>query len=270
MSTVLGQPSSQSLARSECPLPPLTSVPHTPLEVNFRRLLRKCEIQAAGASDSWKSEPSFQYYVDTLLQQLSDLGSTSVSRIGPETLAQYEAHVSVLRRQLREPLVPLYCRAEQVAGAQVVTAKAQRTPAQKSVVNCATDASQDAATPQDFSTTSSEFASRMETQRNLQDDLLEDMAGLAEGLRDQTVAVEEHLKTRHGLVHAAEAGLTRSSATATANADLAGRVEQRSRSMTCYTLLVLFLVMAAFAALAVFIKVTSIAGYRAAPAKVEL
>ena len=37
---------------------------------------------------------------------------------------------------------------------------------------------------------------RMEMHGNLQDDLIDDMAGLAQGLKEQTKAVEEHLRVR--------------------------------------------------------------------------
>ena len=39
-------------------------------------------------------------------------------------------------------------------------------------------------------------APRMEMHENLQDDLIDDMAGLAQGLKEQTKAVEEHLRVR--------------------------------------------------------------------------
>lgn len=38
---------------------PLANLPISPLDVSFRRLLRKCEAMAAGSDDVWKTDPVF-------------------------------------------------------------------------------------------------------------------------------------------------------------------------------------------------------------------
>mmetsp|Transcript_36271 Transcript_36271/g.102514 ORF Transcript_36271/g.102514 Transcript_36271/m.102514 type:complete len:266 (+) Transcript_36271:132-929(+) len=251
---------------------PLTSNPGSRLEVGFRRLLRKCEATAAGPEDCWRSDPVFHSYVETLQEQLADLTASSSAGVDPLVLHWYEEHVGALLKELTPPNLPAYCRPtsklERLTShtGQDVPSCNRGSELRSNLASAAAALSISAkAARQDAGPADSALKSRMDMHRNLQESLIDDMADLAKGLKSSTMAVEEHMKKRNALLDTADAGLTRSANTMAKNAALAGKVEMSSRSMTCYTFLVLFGVMAVLMGVAVFIKLTTIAGYRAAP-----
>mmetsp|Transcript_34227 Transcript_34227/g.85684 ORF Transcript_34227/g.85684 Transcript_34227/m.85684 type:complete len:258 (+) Transcript_34227:321-1094(+) len=245
--------------------------PSTPLELSFRRLLRKCEARAQGAEEGWRTDPVFHSYIGTLQEYLSDLVNNNAAGLEPPLLEQYRIHVTMLAKALQPPNLPAYCL--QASKLDRITRKGvagARGAELRSGLAASSPGPRPSAEPPREGAGSAGVRERLDMHRNLQESLIEDLSDLTRGLKGNTLAVEEQLRRRAAVLDEADRGLERSTDTMKKNAALAGKVEQKSRSMTCYTLLVLCGVMGILMGMAVFIKLTSIAGYRAPTGRTEL
>ncbi len=106
--------------------------------------------------------------------------------------------------------------------------------------------------------------SKLNNQGRVQEALTDELADLAAAMKTNTLAMEAKVKERGTLLDGTEAALDKSAAetkTAAAKATVAHR---RGRRNFCFTFLVLFIIGTVFVGMYVFIRITSITGYKAA------
>ncbi|KAI3435499.1 hypothetical protein D9Q98_001565 [Chlorella vulgaris] len=259
------------------------------LETSFRRLLASCEDIVGGTSvgrsdliGNWKHSPVFHHYVETLQEQLSDLETSAGSRVPRQLMQQYNAHVEALANQLEKAEVPAYCtitrasvalpqqqqqqqRSPAVAGGApaamappVAVARTPQLPSRPAArLPPEPDIRRDAARKSDG-------GGRLQTQQQLHEDLTEELAGLAAQLKSSTQAIEGKLKERGQLLDGTEAALDTSLQKTRESKDKAAAVHKRGRANFCLTCLVMLIIGLLFAGMYLFIKMTRLAGYRAA------
>jgi Membrane fusion protein Use1 len=105
---------------------------------------------------------------------------------------------------------------------------------------------------------------KLNNQGRVQETLTDELADLAAAMKTNTLAMEAKVKERGTLLDGTEAALDKSATetkTAAARATVAHR---RGRRNFCFTFLVLFIIGTVFVGMYLFIRITSITGYRAA------
>lgn len=106
--------------------------------------------------------------------------------------------------------------------------------------------------------------SKLNNQGRVQEALTDELADLAAAMKTNTLAMEAKVKERGTLLDGTEEALDKSAMetkTASANATVAHR---RGRRNFCFTFLVLFIIGTVFVGMYLFIRITTITGYRAA------
>lgn len=97
--------------------------------------------------------------------------------------------------------------------------------------------------------------------RDIQDTLTDELAEMAAALKANTLAVETKVQERGDLLKATETSLDTSVAGAKASVTGVEAARKTSKMNLCFTLLVFLIVSVGFAAMYIFIRVTSITGY---------
>ncbi|KAL6751873.1 hypothetical protein V8C86DRAFT_2767726 [Haematococcus lacustris] len=247
------------------------------LELSFRRLLRSVQHELPAALEAASLIPQstdapphtstqllkMQHAINTLRDQLSDLshGGSSLSSVGHSKLALYRQQVDALVSLLPPISLPAYClKPQQRAAAPTQTlrtaADALASPAlapdtvERAVVGLAAGIS-------------SQAADRLAEQEQLQDGLTDELLEMAAAMKAQALQTQEAVAVRGGLVDTAEAKLVTNVASAQAVAAKAKQQYGRAGSTFCLTCGVLLLVGVVLALMAVYIKFTRWAGYRA-------
>jgi len=106
--------------------------------------------------------------------------------------------------------------------------------------------------------------SKLNTQGRVQEALTDELSDLAAAMKTNSLAMEAKVRERGTLLDGTEAALDKSATetkTASAKATVAHR---RGRRNFCFTFLVLFIIGTVFVGMYVFIRITSLTGYRAA------
>ncbi len=105
--------------------------------------------------------------------------------------------------------------------------------------------------------------SRLDAQGRAHEALTEELAGMAAALKTNTLAMEGKVRDRGALLDSADAALERSAAGAREASARATAVHRRSRMNFCLALMILLAVGGGFAGMYIFIRTTSMLGYRA-------
>lgn len=106
--------------------------------------------------------------------------------------------------------------------------------------------------------------SKLNTQGRVQEALTDELADLAAAMKTNTLAMEAKVKERGTLLDGTEAALDKSLTQTKAASAKATVAHRRGRRNFCFTFLVLFIIGTLFVGMYVFIRITSITGYRAA------
>ncbi len=110
---------------------------------------------------------------------------------------------------------------------------------------------------------SAQARARLDAQGRVHEALTEELAGMAAALKTRTLAMEGKVQDRSALLDSADAALERSAAGAKEAGARATAVHRRSRMNFCLTLMILLAVGGGFAGMYIFIRTTSMLGYRA-------
>mmetsp|Transcript_2074 Transcript_2074/g.3289 ORF Transcript_2074/g.3289 Transcript_2074/m.3289 type:complete len:333 (+) Transcript_2074:104-1102(+) len=275
-------------------LPPLargTSV----AEVQFRRLLFSTESQLAVALDEvastqrqqqqqqchtgkdgqpirplpfFSSIAKLKHYFSTLQDQLADLerGQFTLS-IPPESLAAYRFHLSQLAAQLPSANLPPFCiKPVAKAGVPKGLTVASMSAAAESALGTALPGEAGGSAPlqQTFQGGLGGLArSHLDQQDALQEELTDELAGMAASLKASTYGLQDAVRARGALVDGTEVVLERNVDNVRKVAQDSAKQFTRSSHGFCFTCMVLLLVGAVFTVLAVYIKLTHLTGYRA-------
>lgn len=97
----------------------------------------------------------------------------------------------------------------------------------------------------------------------MQEALTDELADMASALRSNTLAMEGKVRERGTLLDSTEQALETSLAGTKASASKATALHRRGRINFCFTFLVLLIIGVGFAAMYMFIRVTSFVGYKA-------
>ena len=232
----------------------------------------------------------FQQYIETLQEQLADLEDSG--RIHPTTLETYRKRIGSLSSSLRRAEVSDLCRL--LAPLQSTAAAAATVGAPSTAPNAApapdththirpTLPVAAVTVPKPGPTTTKEgktaiatlpalkpialsdtAKSKLNTQGRVQEFLTDELADLAAAMKSNTLAMEAKVKERGTLLDGTEAALDKSGAETKIAASRATVAHRRGRRNFCFTFLVLFIIGTAFVGMYLFIRITSITGYKAA------
>ncbi|KAK9865708.1 hypothetical protein WJX84_003021 [Apatococcus fuscideae] len=247
-----------------------------PSELIFRRLLKCCEDIVGGDNKgradlkTWSTSPVFHHYVETLQEQLADLKLTSEARSRPEDYASYDRQVSNLTRQLRPANVPAYAlplkrSAPETAAQSIMSPQAvPHQPRQPRVMPPEKLAHRmERHSPQQSAAAlNADTRQLLGRQDHLQDAMIDEMADLAASLKNNVLGIENSVKTRGQLLEDTETALEHSAAGAKQSNQQAKTVRTKSSRSFCATLMWLLLVGMVFVGMYIFIKATSMAGYK--------
>ncbi|KAK9841144.1 hypothetical protein WJX74_000690 [Apatococcus lobatus] len=206
----------------------------------FRRLLKCCEDIVGGDNKgradlkTWSTSPVFHHYVETLQEQLADLKLTSEARSRPEDYASYDRQA-----------VPHQPRQPRVMPPEKLAHRMERHSPQQSAAALNADTRQ-----------------LLGRQDHLQDAMIDEMADLAASLKNNVLGIENSVKTRGQLLEDTETALEHSAAGAKQSNQQAKTVRTKSSRSFCATLMWLLLVGMVFVGMYIFIKATSMAGYK--------
>lgn len=250
-------------------LPPPTS---GITEVNFRRLLKSCEQVAAGDTlgredlSNWQSSPVFHQYIDSLQELLSDLQGDVSRRCPRELLRIYGQKVDLLADRLQPVQRPAFFLSGNSVRSQTSTAPViEAVPA---IGDTAAVRQHPTSLPERPTANNSliqlEGAARgrIERQRNMQDTLTEELVGLAAGLKRNAAAMQTAVADRGRLLEDADLALERNLEGAKQSAKQSKVIYRKGSRSFWFILLVLFFASGVFVGMYMFIKVTSMAGYR--------
>ena len=232
-------------------------------------------------------------YVETLQEQLADLENSD--RIHPEYLQAYRERTTALSNSLHRAempdlcrlLVPLQSAAAGVAndggihpgttstttntqrpGLPIPLAVVPRTIVPLSardttaVVQPPSSSSSRPEAPLQSIALSEAAKARIDAQGRAQEALTDELADLAAAMKSNTLAMEAKVKERGVLLNSAENALEKSAGDTKTAATKATAIHRRGRLNFCFTCLVLFIIGTGFAAMYLFIRITSITGYR--------
>jgi hypothetical protein len=217
-------------------------------------------------------------YVETLQEQLADL--QSAGRVEDGLLRRYRHAARALADQLERADVPAFCRLAAAAaaapprappgGGAPAPADRHRVPAAVAPVLVPRLPPPAAAPPPRPVPVSDAARGRLAAQGQVQEVLTDELADMAAALKGSTLAMEGRVRERATLLDSTEEALERSLAGTKAAGAKAAAVHRRGRVNFCFTLLVMLIIGVGFAAMYLFIRVTSFTGYRsprgAAPA----
>jgi len=111
---------------------------------------------------------------------------------------------------------------------------------------------------------------RLTTQGKVHEALTDELVDMASALKTNTLAMEAKVKERGELLDGTEAALENSVAGTKASAAKATEAHRRGRINFCFTILVMFIIGTGFAAMYIFIRITSLTGYKAAKAPIPV
>lgn len=222
-------------------------------------------------------------YVETLQEQLDDLKSSG--RIETELLGDYQKRTAALSAALRRAdvsdLSRLLASLQPAAhagesrpnGGDAGPAEpraapgpaAPRPPATVTVPKALPKPSaQDPLKPIALSKTAQAWVG---AQGRAQEALTDELVGLAAAMKSNTLAMEAKVKERGALLDTTEAALDKSAGETRTAATRAGASLRRGRRGFCFACLVMFIIAVGFVGMYVFIRITSITGYKAARPK---
>lgn len=112
-------------------------------------------------------------------------------------------------------------------------------------------------------------ASRLEQQSGLQDMLTDELVGMAGSLKQGALSLQEAVARRGAVVEAADAAMEASVAAAKDSAARSRQTLRRGRGSFCLTCLILLAVGCILAGMMVYIRVTSLMGYRAGASRLS-
>ncbi|KAL6775752.1 hypothetical protein ACKKBG_A18355 [Auxenochlorella protothecoides x Auxenochlorella symbiontica] len=234
------------------------------LEVSFRRLLGECEAVVQGSDRSqpefahWPVSPLFHHYIATLEEQLVELQKVSGSRLEPEVLRAYRGAVAALRASLQEPAVPATFQGPDPFISEDTQPAEQADPAAPPSPRTGLGLRR-----RDGPGPDANDDRGLDSQAQLQDALTDELAVLAASLKSNTLAMEGRVRERGSLLDATETALDRSLVGVKASNLAATAIHRKRRMGFCLTLLALLGIVSAFVGMYLFIKLTSLAGYRA-------
>ena len=253
-----------------------------------------------------KTTPSFflslSQYIETLQEQLADLEDSG--RIHPTTLDNYRQRIGTLSSLLKRAEISDLCRILAPFQNSSTSTAAAAAAGPSSTAPSAPNATNEPApkpsirptlpvaavtVPKPAPTTTKEgktaiapppalkpialsdtAKTKLSNQGRVQEALTDELADLAAAMKTNTLAMEAKVKERGTLLDGTEAALDKSATetkTAAARATVAHR---RGRRNFCFTFLVLFIIGTVFVGIYVFIRITSITGYRAAKVQVPV
>ncbi len=219
-------------------------------------------------------------YVETLQEQLDDLKSSG--KIDPELLGDYQKRTAALSASLRRAdvsdlsrilasLQPASRAGEaRPTGAEAGPAEpravpgpaAPRPPAAVTVPKSVPKPpSQEPLKPISLSKTAQ---ARIGAQERAHEALTDELVGLAAAMKSNTLAMEAKVKEREELLETTETALDKSATETRTAATRATGMHRRGRRNFCLTCLVLFIIAVGFVGMYVFIRITSLTGYKAA------
>jgi unconventional SNARE in the endoplasmic reticulum protein 1 len=217
-----------------------------------------------------------------LQEQLADLESYG-DKVGRDAMQQYRQHVEVVVSQLKKATPAPYAALvaavaatsrqdeDYVASApalprHAVTPPAQTAPPERrdspAAAAAATTTSKAApsTTPQ-APKISEATKTRLATQSRLQEDLTDELVGLAAALKTNTLAMEDKVRHRGTLLESAEGALDKSAAATKRSAARATAIYKKGRLNLCFKCLVMMILGCGFAAMFFFIRITTFTGY---------
>lgn len=231
-------------------------------------------------------------YVETLEEQVADLEESS--RISEDVIEVYKHHVSAISSALQHPELSDICRLVRKIpqhgkltsplrkgsnASNLPTNSPERIPDirsfqdRKSVsehknISERTD-TKISSTPKTSDSAKkirpialSEAAkSKIENEKRVHESLTDELVSMASALKENTLNMETKVKERGDLLETTENALDRSLTETQASKSKAESARKRSRWNFCLSILVIFIIGIGFAAMFVFIRVTSIAGY---------
>lgn len=103
----------------------------------------------------------------------------------------------------------------------------------------------------------------------IQDNITDELLGLTEALKTNTLAMEGKLKERGQLLDTAEEALDKSVAGAKVSAAKATALHKQGRINICLTCLIMLIIGCLFAGMFMFIRVTRFAGYKRASVVIQ-
>ena len=112
--------------------------------------------------------------------------------------------------------------------------------------------------------------SRLDKQHQQQEILTDDMVDLSSQLKESVKTLGAKVGTRNALIDQTQTGLETSLAATKKNVTSIEKTRKSMRMNMCFSILVLFVVMAAFGGLLVFIRVTRFVGYKSTIVPTEL
>lgn len=251
-------------------------------EVMFQRFIYRCEQITQGDTKGrkdliqWQSSPVFHYvrhivayfifkllilvislqYVDALQEQLADLEDSGT--VAPAMAQQYRQRLRSLSSKLEKPHIEPYCilplkpELQNIRLAAATATEKQAT--HRAPINVIPP-------PVELSGSAQQ---KLKEQANLQDNIAEDLLGLTQALKSNTLAMEGKLRERGDLLESTEDALDKSVVGARESAAKAGKIHKRGRLNLCFTCLVMLAIGASFAGLFMFIRVTRFVGYKKA------
>lgn len=102
----------------------------------------------------------------------------------------------------------------------------------------------------------------LESQKQAQETLTDELVGLAAAMKSNTLALETKVQERGRLLDGTEAALNESSLATKTAVEKAKAIHRRGRLNFCLSCLVIFLICGGFAGMFIFIRITSFVGYK--------
>lgn len=217
-------------------------------------------------------------YVDTLSEQLADLRANKTKRVQPEVIAAYEEHVREIRLQLLPAALPSFAasrssKAATASGNQLGSGSlpesdphpAPSPPSEEQHREQLMDGAQLRQRPGHAAADhlSRDAQRRLQTEEHLQEDLTDDMAGLAASLKRNVMAINSAVKDREGLLRDTEELMEHNQQAASWNVTVSKHVKRRNAVGLCMVIGVLMMVCGVSVAVYMQIKITSFLGYKA-------
>eukprot|EP00890_Picochlorum_soloecismus_P000007 jgi/Picsp_1/1006/NSC_04490-R1_cation exchanger-like protein len=255
--------------------------------LNFQFLLKSCEDIAAGNSRgrddlrNWQSSYAFHHYMETLEQRFRDLKHQN--KIGYEDVERYEARIDSLSDAMEPVSEPKVCSSLERA-LRSNNSSTLSTPIGRPVLPlgmktaqhvgqtsaCVAKKGMPVAMKFEPVSISEAAKARLQSQAQVQESLTDELADMAAALKMNTKAVESKVQEREQLLETTEKALDTSLQGTKSSVASVVAARRSSRMNLCFTLMILLLIGVGFAAMYIFIRVTSFTGYRAQTRTTEL
>lgn len=264
-------------------LPPPSS--GTLLELQFRRLLQRCEDALLNTEDSVTSgklsDPKYHYFVDALQEQLADLQDSAAKGLSPSSLELYQDHVQALVRAMRPVHAPAFC--SKVAQQDKVLRPRGKSCTPTPTIFNTSQATRPVQVPATFTTPSpipttarrqpttprtadvfmsTETRSRLDLHHNLQEELASELLDMTSTMKESARKLGSAIRHRGQVLDEAEVALVASADNTAKSVAQVGQQFRQSSWGLCQVLMMLLVVSLVLVGMFVYIKTSYLLGYR--------